>query len=122
MDQDRPDRNVTRTAQQRAARLRALIVGGLFSLLLATGLLIGTSLLPDDTPPDVRIAPPSEYRTGRVLYALPSGRGCRHVAFDNQTGEMGDLGTGPCEYADQSVTGGVRRPGLSNPRGFTWNR
>jgi hypothetical protein len=90
-------------------------------MLLATGLVIGTSLIPDP-PPELRIAPPSEFRTGRILYALPSGMVCRHVKFDNVTGEIGDLGTGPCEYADQSVTGGIRRPGMSNPRGFTWNR
>jgi hypothetical protein len=122
MDRAHPTNSATRTAQRRrTTRTRALIVGALFSLLLATGLVIGTSLIPDP-PPELRIAPPSEFRTGRILYALPSGMVCRHVKFDNVTGEIGDLGTGPCEYADQTVTGGIRRPGMSNPRGFTWNR
>ena len=121
MDRAHSTKSATRTAQRQTSRRRAVIVGAAFSLLLATGLVIGTSLIPDP-PPELRIAPPSEFRTGRILYALPSGMVCRHVKFDNVTGEIGDLGTGPCEYADQSVTGGIRRPGMSNPRGFTWNR
>lgn len=121
MEREQDSRARAKSHAQRTGRARVAIVGALFTLLLATGFLIGSSLIPEP-PPDVRTAPAAEFRVGRVLYTLPAGRGCRHLAFDNETGAMSDMGTGACDYEDPSTTGGVRRPGASAPPSFSWGR
>jgi hypothetical protein len=120
MDHEQTARTKARFHAQRTGRTRALIVGGVFVALLGTGLLIGQRLLSDPAPPGVRIAAPETFRSGRILYALPAGKGCKHFAFDNATGELGEIGTGPCEYPDPTTTGGVRQAGKSQPGAFAW--
>jgi hypothetical protein len=120
MDHERTAKATARSHAQRTGRTRALVVGALFVALLASGWLIGQRLLLDAPPADVRIASPETVRTGRILYALPAGKGCKHFAFDNATGNLGEIGTGPCEYADPTITSGVRQAGKSQPGAFSW--
>lgn len=120
MDLEQTAKAKARSHAQRTGRTRALIVGAVFAALLGIGLLIGQRLLLDSPSSDVHVASPDAFRTGRILYALPAGRGCRHFAFDNATGEIGEIGVGPCEYADPTTTSGVRKAGKSQPGAFSW--
>ncbi len=120
MDHEQTARAQARSHAQRTGRTRALIVGAVFVALFGVGWLIGQRLLIESKPSELRVASPEVFRTGRILYALPAGKGCKHFAFDNATGDIGEIGTGPCEYADPTTTGGVRQAGKSQPGAFLW--
>jgi len=70
-----------------AASPRAVIVSSLFLMLLATSLLIGGHAAID---PFLRMAMTA--RDGRpigdVVFAMPDGKFCRHLSFDNDTAEI----------------------------------
>lgn len=67
--------------------LRAVIVSSLFLVLLATSLLVGGHAAID---PLLRMAITA--RDGRaigdVVLAMPDGKFCRHMSFDNNTAEI----------------------------------
>lgn len=74
-------------ADEDATSLRAVIVSSLFIVLLAASLLFGGHAAID---PLLRMA--ASARDGRsvgdVVFAMPDGKFCRHMSFDNNTAEV----------------------------------
>ena len=53
-------------------------------------------------------------RVGEIVYTMPDGAFCRHLAFDNATGEVTER---TVEQCDQNI-GKPKRPKM----GFTWGK
>jgi hypothetical protein len=78
-----------RRDQARVTSKRVVIASSLFLVLLAAALLIGGHAAID---PLLRTAAASREAKGMgdVVYAMPDGIFCRHVAFDNATAEIAE--------------------------------
>lgn len=70
-----------------ATSLRAVIVSSFFLALLATSLLVGGHAAID---PLLRmaIAARDGRAIGTIVFAMPDGKFCRHMTFDNDTAEI----------------------------------
>jgi len=80
---------------QRAKSTRLAVVLSLFLALLATALLVGGRVLID---PMLRSAADARgtNRVGAIVYAMPDGIFCRHLAFDNVTAELSEGAVEKC--------------------------
>lgn len=106
-------RRAARARQRDAASVRAVIVSSLFLVLFTTALMVGGHAAID---PLLRRATAARDAgaTGDVLYSLPDGKFCRHMSYNNTTGEMIEGTVEPCP--DDIVRGQFRQP----DRGFAW--
>jgi hypothetical protein len=97
--------------QQHAKAVRTGIVLSLFLVLLMAALLVGGRAIID---PLLQSAASDREanRVGEIVYTMPDGAFCRHLAFDNMTGEVTERTVAQC---DQDI--GKR----THPRaGFAW--
>jgi hypothetical protein len=99
-----------------ATSTRAVIASSVFIVLLGAALLFGGSaaigplLHPS---PDVRDA----RGAGDVVVAMPDGKFCRHMSFDNTTASMVEGTIVPCTT---DITRDSRSAAAAAPRGFAW--
>ena len=101
----------TRRDEQHAKTVRTGIVLSLFLVLLMAALLVGGRTLID---PMLQSAAEDREanRVGEIVYTMPDGAFCRHLAFDNTTGEITER---TVEQCDQDIG---RR---THPKtGFSW--
>lgn len=76
-----------RRDEQHAKTARIAVVLSLFLVLLAAALLVGGRAVIDpllQAAADAREAK----RVGQIVYTMPDGTFCRHLSFDNTTGEL----------------------------------
>lgn len=91
----RPKR--ARRGAQGSKTTHAAVVFSLFLVLLAAALLIGGHAVIDpmlQTAADERGAK----RVGEIVYAMPDGTFCRHLLFDNTTGELIERSVQQCAH------------------------
>jgi hypothetical protein len=95
-----------------ATSLRAIIVSSLFLVLLAGSLLVGGHAAID---PLLRMAIAArDGRTiGDVVLAMPDGKFCRHMSFDNNTAEI-------IEGAIERCPDGIINEHFRSVRNFAW--
>jgi hypothetical protein len=102
-----------------ATSARAIIVSSLFLVLLAATLLFGGHAALD---PLLRSATAArEARAvGDVVYSMPDGKFCRHMTFDNETGDMveGTVERCPDSIAREEFRSTGRNTGI----GFAWGQ
>jgi hypothetical protein len=101
-----------RRDEQHAKAVRTGIVLSLFLVLLMAALLVGGRALIDpllQSAADDRDA----NRVGEIVYTMPDGAFCRHLAFDNVTGEVTER---TVEQCDQDI--GRRTHAKA---GFSWH-
>jgi hypothetical protein len=96
-----------------ATSVRAIIVSSLFLVLLAATLLFGGHAAIDPLLRSVMVARDAG-AVGDVVYSMPDGKFCRHMTFDNGTGDMVE---GTVERCPDSIAREVFR---STGNGFTW--
>ncbi len=100
-----------RRDEQHAKAVRTGIVLSLFLLLLTGALLVGGRAVID---PLLQSAASDREanRVGEIVYTMPDGAFCRHLAFDNMTGEVTERAIEQC---DQKI--GKREHARA---GFAW--
>jgi hypothetical protein len=104
--------SLSRIGEQRAKSVRVVIVTSTFLVLLAGGLLIGGHAAIDPLLHSI-IEAPEANGVGHVVYTMPDGIYCRHVAFDNVTAELTESAIEPCK---NDIAARGRHAGA----GFTW--
>jgi hypothetical protein len=87
-----------RGKERRAKTGRVVIVLSLFLLLIAAALLVGGRALIDPTPHTAAQAR-EDHRLGDVVFTMPDGSVCRHMAFDNRTGDLTETAVAQCPEA-----------------------
>jgi hypothetical protein len=92
---------------------RAVMVSSLFFILLATSLLFGGHAAIDPLLRSV-IAARDSAATGDFVSAMPDGKFCRHMSFDNATSEIIE---GSIERCPDNM---AREPLRNTARGFAW--
>jgi hypothetical protein len=102
-------RSRLRREEQHEKTKRAAVAFSLFLALLVAALLVGgrsfiDPLLQQQVSPD-RMA----NRVGDIVLAMPDGKFCRHMSFDNNTAEIAEGGVHQC--AVDRITGSVSRAG-----------
>jgi hypothetical protein len=102
----------TRRNEQHAKNARVAIVLSLFLVLFAGAVLVGGRSFID---PLLRAAVDEREskRIGDIVYTMADGAFCRHLSFDNMSGEVTQ---GTIERCAQAISG--ERPRAAN--GFTW--
>jgi hypothetical protein len=107
----RPSHVRGRSADHRATPFRAIIASSVFLALLAMTLLVGGHAA---IGPLLRsaMAERDAKAVGDIVFAMPDGRFCRHMSFDNATAEMTESAVGPCP--DIAARGGGRA------KSFAW--
>ncbi len=101
----------TRRDEQHAKAVRTGIVLSLFLVLMMAAVLVGGRALID---PMLQSAAEDREanRVGEIVYTMPDGTFCRHLGFDNTTGEITER---TVEQCDQDI--GKR----THPKtGFRW--
>jgi hypothetical protein len=109
----RPRRNTwARRDLDDQTSLRAVIISSAFLMLFATATLVGGHAAIE---PLLRsaVAAREAKGIGDVVYAMPDGKLCRHMSFDNGTSEMVEGEIGPCPD-------GVARDMVRARRRFAW--
>ena len=94
-----------RRDEQHAKAVRTGIVLSLFLVLLMAALLVGGRALIDPLLQSAG-ADREENRVGEIVYTMPDGAFCRHLAFDNVTGEVTERAVEQC---DKSATNPCQR-------------
>jgi hypothetical protein len=101
-----------RRDERHAKAVRTGIVFSLFLVLLTAALLVGGRALIDpllEAAADNR----ESNRVGEIVYTMPDGAFCRHLAFDNVTGEVTER---TIEQCDQNIG----RQHTRGRAGFAW--
>jgi len=91
----------------------AVIVFSLFLVLFAATLLIGGHAAIDPLLQSAAEARDSR-NAGDIVYTMPDGKFCRHLSYDNVTGEQTGGSIRPC---DNDI---VTRNHVRSSRHFTW--
>ncbi len=113
-----PNRASTAPLRKPRARARlggthAVIVFSLFLVLFAATLLIGGHAAIDPLLQSAADARDSR-NAGDIVYTMPDGKFCRHLSYDNVTGEQTGGSIRPC---DNDI---VTRNHVRSSRHFTW--
>lgn len=103
----RPYRSQLRREERQAKTKRAVVVCSLFLVLLVMGLLVGGRTLIDPMLEKAAADRQANRRVGDVVFAMPDGRFCRHLSFDNTTAEVVEGGVQQCVV--DRTTGSVNR-------------
>jgi hypothetical protein len=98
---------------QRAKSARLAVVLSLFLVVLAAALLVGGRVVID---PMLQSAAQARAinRVGAIIYTMPDGIFCRHLAFDNVTAELTEGAVEKCE--------GLTAARASRISDFAWGR
>jgi hypothetical protein len=105
-----------RRGEQQLKNVRVAIVFSMFLVLLGAAVLVGGRSIID---PILRAAVDQHdsKRMGDIVYTLADGTFCRHLLFDNLTGEM-------TEHSIEQCVSDLRNNNTSNGRlraiGFAW--
>jgi hypothetical protein len=101
-----------RRDEQHTKTLRVTVVFSLFLALLAAALLVGGRTVID---PLIRAAADGREakRVGEIVYTMPDGTFCRHLSFDNATGELMESAIKQCEH-------NIAKARASDAMGFAW--
>ena len=104
-----------RRDEQHAKNARIAVVLSLFLVLLGAALLVGGRGVVDPLLRAVADERESK-RMGEIVYTMADGAYCRHLSFDNMSGEV-------TERAIQLCTGeNIARPRTRNAIGFAWGQ
>jgi hypothetical protein len=101
-----PYRSRLRREEQQTKAKRLAVVLSLFLALLAAALLVGGRKFIDPLLEQAAAYRQSN-QIGDVVFAMPDGRFCRHLSFDNKTAELIEGAVEQC--APDRATGSVSR-------------
>jgi hypothetical protein len=96
-----------------ATSARAIIVSSIFLILLAATLLFGGRAAIDPLLRSAMAAREAN-AVGDVVYSMPDGKFCRHMSFDNGTGDMAE---GTVEQCPDDI---ARQEFRRTSSGFAW--
>jgi hypothetical protein len=102
-----------RRDERHAKAVRTGIVLLLFGVLLTATLLIGGRAVIEPLLQQTASDDRESNRVGEIVYTMPDGAFCRHLAFDNVTGEVTER---PVAQCDQDIS---KRRGREKT-GFAW--
>ena len=111
-DQSRRRNVVPRSSRSRRLELRAktarlVVVLSLFLMLITAAVFIGGRSVIGPMLQEAMAQTRDRYRTGAIVFTMPDGTFCRHMAFDNKTAELQCPEARPREAAHA-------------PSGFAW--
>lgn len=106
-------RSRARLGDERTKSARVAIVSSLFFVLMVAALLVGGHAAIDPMLQSA-VAVRQAKSTGEVVYTMPDGIFCRHMAFDNVTAEV-------TEGALERCAGAGSGQGDRTSRGFSWH-
>jgi hypothetical protein len=119
----RPHRNLRRAAalrspraqrhERRAKTARLAVVLSLFLVLLVAALFIAGRSVIEPMLRKVMAQATETHRRGEIVFTMPDGTFCRHLAFDNKTAELTESTVLQCPEARP------REPAHA-PSGFAW--
>lgn len=104
---------IAATHDDRMSSLRAIIVSSLFLMVLASAMLFGGHAALD---PLLQSAIAARHPDGRgdVVFMLPDRVYCRHLSFDNVTGDIAETSI---EFCPEEI---VKEQRGRSARGFAW--
>lgn len=88
---------------------RVVIICGFFAALMGIASLVGVQKMIDTSRREAEALSDS-HRVSRVVYTLRDKTFCRHVSFDNVSGQISEEGTRLCD------------PNAASQRDFVWGR
>ena len=119
----RPNRNLRRAAalrsprallqERRAKTTRVAVVLSLFLVLLIAALFIGGRSVIEPMLRKAMAQASETHRRGEIVFTMPDGAFCRHLAFDNKTAELSESTIRQCPEARP-------REAVRAPSGFAW--
>jgi hypothetical protein len=119
----RPDQNRRRPVRSRsrsrhhefqAKALRLGVVLSLFLVLIVAAVLIGGRSIIGPMLQRAMAQPADSYRKGSIVFTMPDGTFCRHLAYDNKTAELTESAVVQCPEARP------RGEAAHAERGFAW--
>jgi hypothetical protein len=117
-DQSRRLAAVPRSSRSRRHELRAkaarlVVVLSLFLMLITAAVFIGGRSLIGPMLQKAMAQTRDTHRTGVIVFTMPDGTFCRHLAFDNKTAELTESTVLQCAEARP-------REAAHAPSGFAW--
>jgi hypothetical protein len=103
-----------RRDERHAKAVRTGVVLSLFFVLLTAALLVGGRAVIDPLL-EAASGDREANRIGEIVYTMPDGAFCRHLAFDNVTGEVTERTVEQCD-------GNIGKPSKHARMGFTWGK
>jgi hypothetical protein len=97
----------------RAKTARLAVVLSLFLVFLAAALFVGCRKIVGPILRDAAAQTSEAHRKGDIVFTMPDGAFCRHLAFDNKTAELRESTVVQCQEARP-------RESFRAPRGFAW--
>jgi hypothetical protein len=85
----------------------------LFLVFLAAALFVGCRKVVGPMLRDAAAQTSEAHRKGDIVFTMPDGAFCRHLAFDNKTAELRESTVVQCQEARPRESG-------RTPRGFAW--
>jgi len=101
-----------RRDERHAKAVRTAVVLALFCVLLTAALLVGGRGVIDPLLQSVLDARETS-RIGEIVYTMPDGAFCRHLAFDNVTGELTERTVAQCNQD-------ISKRHTRDKMGFAW--
>jgi hypothetical protein len=108
-----PSSRPPRRGDVRARTARRALVLSLFLVFLAGALFVGCRKIVGPILREAAAQTSETHRRGDIVFTMPDGAFCRHLAFDNKTAELRESTVVQCQEARPR---GSARP----PRGFAW--
>jgi hypothetical protein len=102
-----------RRHERRAKTARLAVVLSLFLVLLVAALFIGGRTVIEPMLHKAIAQPSETHRRGEIVFTMPDGAFCRHLAFDNKTAELTESTVLQCPEARP-------REAAHAPSGFAW--
>ena len=93
--------------------MRLGVVLSLFLVLIAAAVLIGGRSVIGPMLQRAMAQPADSYRKGSVVFTMPDGTFCRHLAYDNKTAALTESAVVQCPEARP-------REAVHPPSGFAW--
>ena len=103
----------SRRGDGRAKTARLAVVSSLFLVFLAVVLFVGCRKVVGPMLREAAAQSSEAHRKADIVFTMPDGAFCRHLAFDNRTAELRESTVVQCQEARPRES---RRP----PRGFAW--
>jgi len=103
----------SRRGDGRAKTARLAVVSSLFLVFLAVVLFVGCRKVVGPMLREAAAQSSEAHRKADIVFTMPDGAFCRHLAFDNRTAELRESTVVQCQEARP-------RESFRPPRGFAW--
>ncbi len=102
-----------RRGDARVKKARLAVILSIFIVFLVAAVFVGCRKVVGPMMREAAAQSSEAHRKGDIVFTMPDGAFCRHLAFDNKTAELRESTVVQCQEARPRDT---HRP----PRGFAW--